>query len=480
MKKQKSITKDQSKMIDHLPDHKTSSFRSHKVTMIERSSIISREIIDLLLGATETTPSPWAIILVRFRDQTEALPALTKYQELFTSVGNNKLNMVDYFKDMSHRKLDLNGSHVFGWYTLPLLKANYVGNTYPQPQGKLNRNGLLDAARAAAVANGVDLTQYAGVVVSALGAVDLCGWVGGMAALCDSFSLTPSLLGQEMGHGYGLDHARHNNSIEDYTDPWDVMSTAAFPAMQATNRDWGTVGPALNAWNMRSRGWLNESRVWKMSAHSYTETIQLRPLHHYNRLGWLAIQVDEFLIEFRVKEKWDAAIPRPCILIHRFQNNQSYLMSSASGSDDFIAGDTFERGNAIHNFLPYVSIQVDNLDPATHTATVIVTKRAAVKPPQFIDFIELFGGIPHDGDGVIVTGGKVIKVPPHSPVNEVLKQLARYLNVQYYETGVNRALYEKQDAALSIICASAGLLTDLEFVSQHPPGYSLPVIPAKK
>ncbi|MBA4121158.1 MAG: hypothetical protein H0X72_01670 [Acidobacteria bacterium] len=443
----------------------------HKFVLTELSTILTPKIIGLLVDSVETTYSPWAILLVRFSDQSEPLPSLTKYEELFTTIGNSKLNMVDFFKDMSHGKLDLSGSRVFGWYTLSALKTNYVGNTYPQPAGKLNRNGLLDAARAAATASGVDLTKFAGVVVSAFGGVDLCGFVGGMAAICDSFSLTPSLLGQEMGHGYGLDHARHNGSADDYRDPWDVMSTAAYPHMQAPNSDWGTVGPALNAWNMRSRGWLDESRVWRSSSSHYTETIQLRPLHQHNRFGWLAIEIDGFLIEFRVKEKWDAAIPRPCILVHRFQGNQSYLMPSAAGSDDLIEGDIFEFGNPNIPFLPYVMITVGSIDPNGHIATITVVRRAASKPPQYIDFVELLGGITVDGGGTIIHGGKVVKVPPNNPIVEVLKQAVRYLNVQHYDTGVDRALAEKQDAALSMIRASAKLLSDLEFVSEHPPGY---------
>ena len=45
-----------------------------------------------------------------------------------------------------------------------------------------------------------------------------------MNAFCDTLSLSPSPLGQEMGHGYGLDHARQEGSDTDYMDPWDVMS----------------------------------------------------------------------------------------------------------------------------------------------------------------------------------------------------------------------------------------------------------------
>ena len=70
---------------------------------------------------------------------------------------------------MSHGRLDLSGSRVFGWYTLSARRSDYVGNVYPQPAGKLNRNGLLDAGKAAATAAGVDLTRFDGVVVSAYG-----------------------------------------------------------------------------------------------------------------------------------------------------------------------------------------------------------------------------------------------------------------------------------------------------------------------
>ncbi|MGB9414448.1 MAG: hypothetical protein WCB26_25000, partial [Pseudolabrys sp.] len=55
---------------------------------------------------------------------------------------------------------------------------------YPQPDGKLNRNGFLDAAKAAATAAKVDLSKFDGVVVSGFGGTDLCGWIGAMAALC--------------------------------------------------------------------------------------------------------------------------------------------------------------------------------------------------------------------------------------------------------------------------------------------------------
>lgn len=215
-------------------------------------------IIETIHGGA---PSKWAILCVCFKDDPVSLPALDHYRKLFTNEGAGTMNMVEFFSDMSHGQIDIGDSKVFGWYRLDRPRGDYVGNVYPQPTGKLNRNGLLDAARAFSTAQKVDLTKFDGVVVSAFGSTDLCGWVGGMAALCDVNSLQPSLLGQEMGHGYGLDHARLNGSTADYQDPWDVMSTAAWPDRQASNADYVNIGPGLNAACMRSRGWLDESRV---------------------------------------------------------------------------------------------------------------------------------------------------------------------------------------------------------------------------
>ena len=64
------------------------------------------------LSAVDAVASPWAILLVRFRDNQSALPSNTIYNDLFTSVGIGKQNMVDFFRDMSHGKIDISGSKV--------------------------------------------------------------------------------------------------------------------------------------------------------------------------------------------------------------------------------------------------------------------------------------------------------------------------------------------------------------------------------
>jgi hypothetical protein len=173
--------------------------------------------------------TPWAILLCKFKDDSSEPYSRHRYEELFTSAGAGKLNLVDFFRDMSHGKLDLSGSQVFGWLTLDKDRSEYVGSGANQ-QG---RQDLISWARKAAVDDEVDLTPFFSVVVSTNVPVDLFGgkWLGGSGVVCDDdrgkngmSNLSPSLIGQEMGHVYGLDHSRADGSTADYMDQWDVTS----------------------------------------------------------------------------------------------------------------------------------------------------------------------------------------------------------------------------------------------------------------
>ena len=416
-----------------------------------------------------STQSSWAVLLVKFSDDPAGDPDLTIYEKLFTSAGAVTDNMLAFFSDMSHGCLDLSGSRVFGWYTLSARRSDYVGNVYPQPAGKLNRNGLLDAGKAAAIAAGVDLTRFDGVVVSAYGSTDLCGWIGGMAALCDQHSLQPSLLGQEMGHGYGLDHARRDGSTADYQDPWDVMSTAAWPWMEEPNPDYTDIGPGLNAWNMRSRGWLDESRVWSASG-AFDTTVALRPLHWRELSGFLAAQIGPYLVEFRVPERWDAAIGDAVVLVHRFEDNHSYLMAADDGAQPLTRGSVFTRGRDDWLYQDYYRVEVTALDPHQHTATLHLRARPRIPFPRVPQIVgTIVGGIEVDGDGILILpGGKIVHVPPRGPILELLTQIATLAETEL--TGdVALGLATRRSLLRSIVASSEALYDENDLVSTSPP-----------
>src|SRR5262245_31310390 len=103
--------------------------------------------------------TPWAILLCKFNDDNSAaIYPRQRFEEVFTTAGNGKFNMVDYFREMSHGKLDLSGSKVFpapdkGWYTLAQKSTDYLGWNTPT----YGRGALLVWAREAAAANGDNL-----------------------------------------------------------------------------------------------------------------------------------------------------------------------------------------------------------------------------------------------------------------------------------------------------------------------------------
>lgn len=185
--------------------------------------------------------SSWAVLLCKFNDDSTEPFTRDYYEDLFTASGVGTQNMVDFFRDVSHGSLDLSDTRVFGWYTLNKKRSEYLGNG-ANPSG---RNDLVNWARQAATANGDDLSQYVGVVVCTNVPTDLFG--GGIGVVTNNETMYPSLLGQEMGHLYGLDHSRSEGSTEDYKDPWDVMSTAN--AYSATHPRYASIGPGLNAAN---------------------------------------------------------------------------------------------------------------------------------------------------------------------------------------------------------------------------------------
>jgi hypothetical protein len=448
----------------------------HPHQILETDHLDLDRIIASLAALRAREVSSWAILAVCFDDDPQQLPSLDRHRRVFTSTGAGTLNMVDFFADMSHGRLDLSGSRVLGWFRLPVKRADYVGNVYPQPDKKLNRNGLLDLAIATAVATTgaehLDRASYQGIVVAAYGGTDLCGWVGGMAALCDDNSLVPSLLGQEMGHGYGLDHGRRQGSEDDYQDPSDVMSTAAWPDRQADHPQFGpnSVGPGLNAWCMRSRGWLDESRVFVPDESGpYSATVDLRPLHAHDLPGTLAAQLGPYLVEFRMAERWDAALPRACVLVHRFADNHAYVMPASNGSLDLVEGDRFTVGDGKYTFAPFWQAEVLRIDERNRTATIRLTHHPRFREPDLVG--QVFGGIAQDGDGLIFIGGKFHKVPPRGPVTALVEEVARYLAIDL-AADVAAGLAARRAVLTRVIRAAAALHAEAEVVSHPPPGYA--------
>ena len=395
------------------------------------------------------TSSTWAVLRCKFADDTTATPPDSTYQRLFTGAGTGSFNMVDFFSTMSGGNLDLSASQVFGWFTVPINRAQY-GGTLAGP-GQYGRDALVALCKQTAANNGVNLSAFDGTLITFNGHVDLFGYVGGMTAFCDSYSLSPSPLGQEMGHGYGLDHARQNGSTQDYQDPWDVMSVSN--AYMAPSQEWGTIGPGLNACCMASQGWLDYNRVWLPPGSPFNNAVlQLRPLHHPNLPGHLALNLDQYLIEYRPAQLWDAGFPRSAVFVHRFEDNHSYVMAGTAGNYDLQPGDSFQTGSEQFTYYPWAKVEVIGIDDNDLTATLSVTYR-----PNIIFRPPIFGG------GGIIIGGVFHPISSREPENQIVSQLANYINAaNITDVGLrNQARQAALEAIGKVVSIKSGQLNPI-------------------
>jgi hypothetical protein len=238
-------------------------------------------------------------------------------------------------------------------------------------------------------------------------------------ATVNSVSQTVAILGHEVGHGFGLAHAGADGSPEDYGDPFDIMSSR----VSAEHPVYGVIGPGLNAWNMRDRGWLDESRVWHGSRCVPTR-ITLRPLHRLDLDGFLAAEAgSQFLVEFRLNDRWDAGFSRAAVFVHRFEGGRSYVMRGTHGGFELLAGDRFEVGAPGVGTMTLV--EVDEIDVPGATASIVIRDC----PPRDLEVhedVRILGGVARDGRGAMIIGGRVVPIPPWDPSVRLIEHLAAY------------------------------------------------------
>jgi hypothetical protein len=393
--------------------------------------------------------TPWAVLLCKFSDNDTKPHPKDYYVDLFEYLYERpgaplpvEGYISKYFTWMSHGELSLRGSQVFGWYTLNKARSEYVGSG-SNPAG---RHDLIQWARQAAIASGIDLSRFWNVIVCLNVPTDLFGGPGGV--VCDSDTTQPRWLGQVMGYAYGLEPSRADGSTADYQDPWDIMSVGN--AYSAPHSTFGMVGPGLNGANMVALKWFYPGRLWKPSSPSFDVVVELNPLHRYHEAGVTIAQFGPYFAEFRDPDagEWDTAIPRAAVLIHRFEENRSYLMRATNGERDLVVGSVFQTSDGSNPLVSQTRAEVLEIGRSPNPnslgfARVRLTHRPAFEEPSLGPAI-VFGGVAEGGDGLIIIGGKAIRVPPRSPLYPILEQLAAHESGELLAPGPLRDAVRRQ------------------------------------
>jgi len=311
--------------------------------------LVPRSIVDTT--AAWSSPSrprvsgsqPWITLLCRFPDIGGADPEPPAY---FTEMLSNTPGRLDhYWREVSYDKVDLVGSDVAGWFTLPFPRSHYVPDS-PNcfvPSGQADLGALWRDCTAAADPS-VDFAPFEGINTMYNGDLDGCAWGGGYFGTLDGVTklwystweppwgfANEAPLAHEMGHGFGLPHA--NNSDQDgdpYDNPWDVMSDAWSNAN--TDGTYGTQPKHISIWSRDHLGWIDAPRKLTIATDGMTAGIVLdrASLAESANVQMIVVTLPApepaghyYVIEARKRVPgYDASLAGTAVIIHEVDENR--------------------------------------------------------------------------------------------------------------------------------------------------------------
>ena len=74
--------------------------------------------------AAVTGKTPYLVVMCKFADMTNEPFTNAQVSDFFSETGKGKGGMYDYFHDVSYGNIDLSGTTVKGWYTMPFTYAD--------------------------------------------------------------------------------------------------------------------------------------------------------------------------------------------------------------------------------------------------------------------------------------------------------------------------------------------------------------------
>jgi hypothetical protein len=267
-------------------------------------------------------------------------------------------------------------------------------------------------------------------------------------------NFTPSFIGHELGHRFGAGDAFREtpDGPSRYENQFCVMGAKGWPAvfMDETIADpsapgLNKTGPNMSVPTLLGTGWLKEDqhgvavdltsdplssvggRTQELSALSGSlGSVGMRPP--------FLIRYKDLIVEYRVRDGWDAGLPDPgqgaggWLVMHRspvgapvatYVDQRPAMPGSmlTLGTDNPV--DLFNAGP------PRISVL--SFNAAARTVRLHLSRRAAQQPPSG----ETYGGVDVGGGGLVWTPGRgFTKVPPHSPLINVISEVVKVQALQ--------------------------------------------------
>lgn len=387
----------------------------------------------------------FAVLLCKFHDAPDVEPQPTHFfVDLFMKRGTGGVN--DYWMEASLGHINLDGSEVFGWRVLSENRVAFI-NTHPGRWDKIQG--------AIAAFPEVDTSKYAGVVAIFNQDPGDAGASGGVLAGPGDTNVT--FMAHETGHHLGLEHSFDQSDRTliswsapgEYYDEHDVMS--AMHVHSDIGHRFSPRGPLLNTANLDRMEWLPAARVWSSPTKNSSDRFQfdLVSLSHPEIPGFLAAKIGGRYIEFRMNERWDLGISRPCVLIHELHDGNSVVVASdrASWNYEWQPGQRFGPSDFVMSTRGGVRIYIESFNLAAKTARISLEvqagRRLVAGPGRIV------GGVAEGGGGwIILPSGRRVPVPPRGPLLDILRVIADVADAEQVPTMVEEMTLTRENELL--------------------------------
>ncbi len=273
-------------------------------------------------GAPRLGAFPYITVGCKFSDVSTTPHPLATYQTW--TAGGAYPGLDHYWRESSFDQMNVSGSQVAGWFTLPQPRSHYV------PGAEANLNALLADCLAVADA-AVNFPAFHGINMQFNAGLDCCSWGGSRTLTRDGQTKTYgvtwmadwaglAIYAHEEGHSLGLPHSS-GPYAETYDSRWDIMSYIYnfFDPAHETH-----IPPHTISYHKDLLGWIAAGRKVTVPTGT-TQTIALERLAQPGAGNFLMakIPIDNAPGQFYTVEarrpvgSYDAHIPGDGVLLHR-------------------------------------------------------------------------------------------------------------------------------------------------------------------
>lgn len=335
---------------------------------------------------------PYAVVLCKFADiPAEPLPPAA-YERMY---GRASGGADAYYREVSRERLNLEGTTVVGWLTLPRPRSGYT-----LADGEANL-GLMSSECLAAADAQLDYSTFGGVGMHFNSAIGCCSWGGSTGIALDGPSrVIPAMwnmdwarsgtVWHELGHSFGLPHSSGPYGAV-YDARWDVMSSSSTGSF--LNADFGRAGSHFLAYHKDRLGLIPDSTKVEVMSGTWSGLLEAHsaPLATAQGKQLITVPLTHFrsgaqlLIEARARVGLDRSIPGEGVVISTVDNGraeQAQVVDVDGNGDVNDAGAVFTLGEGYEHPGSQIRVRVDSLHDNGWYVTV--TRNAGIGVARFL------------------------------------------------------------------------------------------------